>query len=55
MLKKKKPKLLRKRRLIDVASSRRRIARNLTMLKLHRRRRSYQIMQTETSGAEAIV
>ncbi len=45
MLKRKKPKMLRKRRLMDVASSRRRVSRNMTMLKLNRRRRSFQSIQ----------
>ncbi|WP_337842991.1 hypothetical protein [Rheinheimera sp.] len=54
MLKRKKPKMLRKRRLIDVASGRRRIARNMAILKLHRRRRDYQALSTEPQSNEAI-
>lgn len=52
MLKRKKPKMLRKRRLMDVASSRRRISRNMTMLKLNRRRRSFQSIQDLASVTE---
>ncbi|MBU0913574.1 MAG: hypothetical protein KKF22_13655 [Gammaproteobacteria bacterium] len=54
MLKRKKPTMLRKRRLMDVASSRRRVSRNMTMLKLNRRRRSFQSIQDLASTAEAI-
>ena len=54
MLKRKKPKMLRKRRLIDVASSRRRVSRNMAMLKLNRRRRSFQSIQDLASANEAI-
>jgi len=53
MLKRKKPKMLRKRRLMDVASSRRRVSRNMTMLKLNRRRRSFQSIQDLASTIEA--
>ncbi|MBP8226403.1 MAG: hypothetical protein KAX67_00075 [Pararheinheimera sp.] len=53
MLKRKKPKMLRKRRLIDVASGRRRVSRNMSILKLHRRRRSFQSILDLASGAEA--
>lgn len=41
MLKRKKPKLLRKRRLMDVGAGRRRIKRSLAVLKLRRRQRHY--------------
>lgn len=54
MLKRKKPKMLRKRRLMDVASSRRRVSRNLAMFKLYRRRRSFQSIQDLASANEAI-
>ncbi|MFC4656231.1 MULTISPECIES: hypothetical protein [Rheinheimera] len=54
MLKRKKPKMMRKRRLIDVASGRRRIARNMTILKLHRRRRNYLALLVEPQTSEAI-
>lgn len=42
MLKRKKPALKRRRRLLDVASSRRRIKRNFSTMKLHHRRRGFQ-------------
>ncbi len=54
MLKRKKPKMLRKRRLMDVASSRRRVSRNMAMLKLNRRRRSFQSIQDLANVSEAI-
>lgn len=41
MLKRKKPKIRAKRRLLDVAASRRRIKRNMAVSKLHQRRRHY--------------
>lgn len=42
MLKRKKPQVRSKRRrLVDVASSRRRIKRNIAVAKLHQRRRHY--------------
>ncbi len=53
MLKRKKPKLLRKRRLMDVASGRRRVSRNMSILKLHRRRRSFQSILDLACSAEA--
>jgi len=42
MLKRKKPQIRARRRLLDVASSRRRIKRNIAVKKLHQRRRHYQ-------------
>jgi hypothetical protein len=54
MLKRKKPKILRKRRLMDVASSRRRVSRNMTMLKLNRRRRSFQSIQDLAGSTDLI-
>lgn len=41
MLKRKKPQIRARRRLVDVASSRRRIKRNSAVQKLHQRRRHY--------------
>lgn len=42
MLKRKKPQVrAKRRRLLDVASSRRRIKRNIAVAKLHQRRRHY--------------
>jgi hypothetical protein len=41
MLRRKRPKILKKRRLMDVGASRRRVKRNLSVLKLHRRQRNY--------------
>lgn len=41
MLKRKKPQVRAKRRLLNVASSRRRIKRNIAVAKLHLRRRHY--------------
>lgn len=41
MLKKKKPALKRRHRMLDVASSRRRIKRNLQIKKVHHRRRCF--------------
>lgn len=41
MLKKRKP-ALKRRRLLNVASGRRRIKRNVSIMKLHQRRRNYQ-------------
>lgn len=52
MLKRKKPKLLRKRRLMDVGASRRRVKRSLAILKLRRRQRHYdQSVLGQTLGA----
>ncbi|MDX1390926.1 MAG: hypothetical protein R3241_01000 [Rheinheimera sp.] len=42
MLKRKKPQIRARRRLLDIASSRRRIKRNIAVKKLHQRRRQYQ-------------
>lgn len=41
MLRRKRPKMLKKRRLMDVGASRRRIKRNVAVVKLHRRQRNY--------------
>mgnify|MGYP006929323778 CR=1 FL=1 len=41
MLKRKKPKIKARRRLLNVVSSRRRIKRNIAVTKLHQRRRHY--------------
>ncbi|MDR6983224.1 hypothetical protein J2X32_001858 [Rheinheimera pacifica] len=41
MLKRKKPQIRAKRRLANIASSRRRIKRNIAVAKLHQRRRHY--------------
>ena len=55
MLRRKKPKMLRKRRLMDVGSSRRRIKRNMAVLKLFRRQREFnQLLSSQLSaGVEA--
>lgn len=48
MLKRKRPKILKKRRIMDVGAVRRRIKRNVAVLKLHRRQRNFQtILQSE--------
>ncbi|MDP4537776.1 hypothetical protein Q3O60_16455 [Alkalimonas collagenimarina] len=44
MNKRKKPSQQQKKRMLNVNSSRRRIGRNVDMLKLHRRRRNYQAL-----------
>ncbi|MCH8538399.1 MAG: hypothetical protein LAT66_11600 [Alkalimonas sp.] len=44
MHKRKKPAQQQKKRMLNVNSSRRRIGRNIEMLKLHRRRRNYQAL-----------
>ncbi len=50
MLKRKKPAMKRKRRMLDISSSRRRIKRNMAVLKLHRRRRNYQTLFQQSEG-----
>ncbi|MDP4529722.1 hypothetical protein Q3O59_11885 [Alkalimonas delamerensis] len=45
MMKRKKPVQLRKRRIVNVSSTRRRIQRSIETLKMHRRRRNFQIQQ----------
>lgn len=45
MLKRKKPKLMKKRRLMNVGAFRRRVKRSLTAFKLYRRGRSYFVQQ----------
>lgn len=42
--KRKKPAQQKKKRIVNVNSSRRRIGRNVDMMKLHRRRRNYQTL-----------
>ncbi|SEB03495.1 hypothetical protein [Alkalimonas amylolytica] len=42
MIKRKKPVQLRKRRIVNVSSTRRRINRSIETLKMHRRRRNFQ-------------
>jgi hypothetical protein len=54
MLKRKKPQMQRKRRVIDVGSSRRRVSRNRTMLKLNRRRLSFHFIEESHSTAEVM-
>lgn len=46
MLKRKKPRLAKTRRLINIASERRRVKRNISKRKLHRRRDSYHFFFT---------
>ncbi len=48
MLKRKKPKLMSKRRLMNVGAFRRRVKRSLSAFKLYRRGRSY-FMQQDNS------
>jgi len=55
MLRRKKPKLLRKRRLMDVGASRRRIKRSMAVLKLRRRQRNYEQMLSTPQLGEAIL
>ncbi len=53
MLRRKRPKMLRKRRLMDVGACRRRIKRNMAVLKLFRRQREYnQLAASPVSAAE---
>ncbi len=50
MLRRKKPKMLKKRRIMDVSAVRRRIKRCVAVMKLHRRQRNYQTLnQPETA------
>jgi hypothetical protein len=50
MLRRKKPKMLKKRRIMDVSAVRRRIKRCVAVMKLHRRQRNYQTLkQHETA------
>ncbi|MDP2716374.1 hypothetical protein [Rheinheimera sp.] len=52
MLKRKKPRLSSlRRRLVDVAASRRRIKRNIAVTKLHQRRRHYLSFFNQTDEA----
>jgi hypothetical protein len=55
MLRRKKPKLLRKRRLMDVGAGRRRVKRSLAVLKLRRRQRNYEQMLSAPLLGEAIL
>jgi len=55
MLRRKKPKLLRKRRLMDVGAGRRRVKRSLAVLKLRRRQRNYEQMLSALLLGEAIL
>ena len=50
MLRRKKPKMLKKRRIIDVSAVRRRVKRCIAVMKLHRRQRNYQTLhQTDAA------
>lgn len=52
MLKRKRPQLKsRRRRLVDVGASRRRIKRNIAICKLHQRRRHYLSFVTQEAEA----
>lgn len=53
MLRRKKPKLLKKRRLMDVGACRRRVKRNMAVLKLFRRQRDYNQLITATVATAA--
>jgi hypothetical protein len=55
MLRRKKPKLLRKRRLMDVGAGRRRVKRSLAVLKLRRRQRNFEQMLSAPLLGEAIL
>jgi hypothetical protein len=54
MLKRKRPKMLRKRRIMDVGAVRRRIKRNVAVLKLHRRKRNFLTILHTEQQSEAI-
>ena len=53
MLKRKKPKLISKRRLMNVGAFRRRVKRSLSAFKLYRRGRSYFIQQEPSETLSA--
>lgn len=53
MLRRKRPKMLRKRRLMDVGASRRRVKRNMSVLKLFRRQREYNQLVTSPLSVPA--
>lgn len=53
MLRRKRPKMLRKRRLMDVGASRRRVKRNMSVLKLFRRQREYNQLAASPVSAVA--
>jgi hypothetical protein len=54
MLRRKKPKMLKKRKLMDVGASRRRVKRSMAILKLHRRRHSFQNSELSSEVAPTI-
>jgi len=54
MLRRKKPKMLRKRRIMDVSAVRRRVKRSLAVMKLHRRQRNYQTVSQHQHQAEML-
>lgn len=54
MLRRKKPKMLRKRRIMDVSAVRRRIKRSLSLLKLRRRERNFQTIEQHQQQTEAL-
>jgi hypothetical protein len=54
MLRRKKPKMLRKRRIMDVGAVRRRVKRSLAVMKLHRRQRNYQTITQHQHQAEML-
>ncbi|HAT42039.1 MAG TPA: hypothetical protein DCS87_10000 [Rheinheimera sp.] len=51
MLKRKKPRVMKKRRLMNVGAFRRRVKRSLSAFKLYRRGRSYFVQQESTDTA----
>lgn len=53
MLRRKRPRMLRKRRLMDVGASRRRIKRNMAVLKLFRRQREFNQLVASPAPATA--
>ncbi len=55
MQKRKKPALKRRRHLLSVSSSRRRIKRTFKLMKLHRHRRNYQtFIQAQSEPSPAV-
>ncbi|WP_164852182.1 hypothetical protein [Rheinheimera riviphila] len=54
MLRRKKPKMLRKRRIMDVSAVRRRVKRSLAVMKLHRRQRNYQTITQHQHQSEML-
>lgn len=53
MLKRKKPRVMKKRRLMNVGAFRRRVKRSLSAFKLYRRGRSYFVQQEHNDSSVA--